>query len=63
LIGPDSQKDAAERASEDRQTDKQAEFGLIKPEVGFDPDADDGEDRSDCETYGESNRRKPKRPA
>src|SRR5689334_556425 len=60
LVGPDAEKDADQRAGQNRRAHQQAELRLVEPEFRFDLDADDGEDRPDRKTYGESDGRQPK---
>lgn len=57
-----AEENPAERSCQDRQTDQEPELRLVEPQIAFYPDADNGEDRPDRETDGESNRREPESP-
>ena len=56
LVGPDAQKDAAERTGENRRAGQQTELGIGKPEFLLDLHTDDGKDcpnrEADCEGQG-----------
>jgi hypothetical protein len=60
LVGPDAEREADQRTREDRRADQKAELGFVEAEVGFDLDADNGENRPDREANRKGDRRKPK---
>ena len=61
LVGPDAERQPAQRAGQDGRGDQQAELRVVELQLLLDLQADDRKDRPDCEADRERERAAPQR--
>src|SRR5690606_21932967 len=58
-LAPNAEKNAADTSCQNGGSDQQAELRLVQPEIGFDANADNRENRPSGKADGERDRRQP----
>ncbi len=63
FLGPYAEEQPGQRSGQDRGGDEKPELKLVQAKLRLDRDADDGEDRPDCEADRECQGAQAQRPA